>query len=233
MCCGSAPVSLWRSLSIAAASSAGSDPVTRRDSQVVRGGRARRSRRSACRPCASRSRRGQRAQRVGREVRDRRPCRVSRIGAPIGAAPQAGAAIPEAQSSSLDQADRGGALDAPGRREHGERDAGGVGDRVEPGDAGRVLGRERGKAEILRSACGCSSWTTIAAPGPPAPRRHAASRPGSTRRRRSRPARPGPPRSPRGVVSQAAATRLNIRRRLNSDGPSHAPEPGIDPRFRQ
>ena len=50
---------------------------------------------------------------------------------------------------AVDQRHRARPRDAAGGRVRRERDAGGVGDRVGPGDPGRVLGREGREAEVL------------------------------------------------------------------------------------
>ena len=76
------------------------------------------------------------------------------------------AAIPAGQSLGVDERDRVGARDPAGRGEDGERDRRGVGDRVGAGDPGRVLGRERREAEVLRLLLGLGPWrTTISGAG--------------------------------------------------------------------
>ena len=153
-----------------------------------------------CCPVGSPSRRGERPQRVGGEVGDRVTAGDQDRRAD-GRRHQARRGEPGGPIVVLDEAHRGGALDAPGRGKHGKGDAGRVRDGVERRRRGWCSWSRRRGSRGPAPPPAAARGRRCSAPEPAAPRRHSASRSGSRRRRRPRRAPPGslPPR--RGVVS--------------------------------
>ena len=175
MCSGS-PASRSRSWSISAASSAASSPSTLERLAARPAPRRRRSTNAwrpavaaepfgpsspsaACGQLGDLARLGdqdRRADRVGHQRARRRP--------------------PAGQSPASTRVTASGPGTPAGRGVDGERDGGGVGDRVRAGDPGRVLGRERREAEVLGARgrlrrAPRATTTCGAGAGPAAPRR--------------------------------------------------------------